>query len=449
MANDAHAMLVVGMDTKGVDVATRKVVTEFDAMRTKVLRTWDQMDARAEQSSKRMAAVSRGYDRAAVERMMPAGPSGGGYGVGASNKYRVGQIGMQLQDIGVQMQMGAKATTIILQQGTQIASLFGVRGAIYAGIGAMLIVYYDWISGEKQLAKQMEEGNALAKQRYDVVKAIKDTEEETEDILSGKDKQEQAIERGFQRKMHASDDIGVLPGKAGDDARKLIDKSQQAAVAWKDAKMAELETQRAHERWEKEGKEVDKIVKDKKAADLQAGRALDEHMHDLGEEFKKDQKYAQGVAKAGNEIAKAFEDAAQSARDLHQQSMDNLVGAQKDLKEHQAAYGDELHSRTFGHSDKDVRMQLRAEEHQKKAEARWEKRMNDTGGLIDVERDPLTGKVSRGTDPITGKRMSGDEARRRFREANAARKDRNKINAEISDENINKIVKQIKDLMAL
>jgi len=68
-------------------------------------------------------------------------------GVGAAGKQSVkglrlmrgglGQVGHQVQDIAVQLQMGQNAMLVFGQQGSQIASLFGARGAL---IGAVLAV---------------------------------------------------------------------------------------------------------------------------------------------------------------------------------------------------------------------------------------------------------------------------------------------------------------------
>lgn len=58
---------------------------------------------------------------------MMAGKGGGG----------MAQVGMQIQDIAVQMQMGTKAATIFAQQGSQMASAFGPAGV---AIGATIAV---------------------------------------------------------------------------------------------------------------------------------------------------------------------------------------------------------------------------------------------------------------------------------------------------------------------
>jgi hypothetical protein len=49
----------------------------------------------------------------------------------------LGQLGHQVQDVAVQLQMGQNAMLVFGQQGSQVASLFGPRGAL---IGAVLAV---------------------------------------------------------------------------------------------------------------------------------------------------------------------------------------------------------------------------------------------------------------------------------------------------------------------
>ena len=60
---------------------------------------------------------------------------------GQSGGSRAGGVALQVQDIAVQAQMGAAFTTILAQQGSQVASVFGPKGAIVGGliaIGAIL-----------------------------------------------------------------------------------------------------------------------------------------------------------------------------------------------------------------------------------------------------------------------------------------------------------------------
>jgi len=55
----------------------------------------------------------------------------------SGRSQKAGQVGLQVQDIAVQAQMGTAATTILAQQGSQILGAFGPTGAILGGILAI------------------------------------------------------------------------------------------------------------------------------------------------------------------------------------------------------------------------------------------------------------------------------------------------------------------------
>lgn len=61
---------------------------------------------------------------------------GAGAAFGGMGRYAQG-VGYQLQDIAVQAQMGTSAFTILGQQGSQIASLFGPGGAVFGAVLAI------------------------------------------------------------------------------------------------------------------------------------------------------------------------------------------------------------------------------------------------------------------------------------------------------------------------
>ena len=48
-----------------------------------------------------------------------------------------GQLGHQVQDVAVQLQMGQNPLMVLTQQGSQVASLFGPQGAIIGAVGAV------------------------------------------------------------------------------------------------------------------------------------------------------------------------------------------------------------------------------------------------------------------------------------------------------------------------
>lgn len=74
-----------------------------------------------------------------------AGAGGGArkFGGGSSGSWQLGQLSQQMQDVAIQAQMGTRATVILAQQGSQIASVFGAKGAIIGGGIAMAAVFAD------------------------------------------------------------------------------------------------------------------------------------------------------------------------------------------------------------------------------------------------------------------------------------------------------------------
>jgi hypothetical protein len=83
---------------------------------------------------------------------------------------RAGQVGMQVQDIAVQAQMGTSAVTILAQQGTQIASIFGPQGAIVGaliGVGAVAAkVFYDMAVAAAVTGEAMEDVGETIKEAF-------------------------------------------------------------------------------------------------------------------------------------------------------------------------------------------------------------------------------------------------------------------------------------------
>jgi len=98
---------------------------------------------------------------------------------------RAGAVGLQMQDIAVQAQMGTSAVTILAQQGTQIASIFGPQGAIIGaliGVGAVAgKVFYDMAVGAAVTGEAMEDMSDKLKDAFDD-KAKKSVENYTEKL---------------------------------------------------------------------------------------------------------------------------------------------------------------------------------------------------------------------------------------------------------------------------
>lgn len=96
------------------------------------------------------------------------------------SRAHVAQLGMQFQDIAVQLQGGQNPFFILAQQGSQIASIFGAKGAVVgailafagAGLGALMPALFDTKDATDKL------GDSLAK----LDKVVKITKESTYEL---------------------------------------------------------------------------------------------------------------------------------------------------------------------------------------------------------------------------------------------------------------------------
>lgn len=89
----------------------------------------------------------------------------------------LGQVGYQVQDIAVQLQMGQNAMLVFGQQGSQIASLFGPGGAIIGAllaVGAAVATYF---------MPGFNDANAAMKKTRDATDALIDSYDELTGIL--------------------------------------------------------------------------------------------------------------------------------------------------------------------------------------------------------------------------------------------------------------------------
>jgi len=69
----------------------------------------------------------------------------------------LGQVGHQLQDIVVQAQMGTNGFLILGQQGSQIASLFGTKGALYGAVLALGAAFATFIQASSKGADSLKD----------------------------------------------------------------------------------------------------------------------------------------------------------------------------------------------------------------------------------------------------------------------------------------------------
>lgn len=103
-----------------------------------------------------------------------------------------GQVGHQIQDIAVQLQMGQNALLVFGQQGSQIASLFGPGGAMIGAIlavgAALAMSFMPAMFGATEAMKDLEDQSKGLLDRFDEldgilrVAALKQAEERTKEL---------------------------------------------------------------------------------------------------------------------------------------------------------------------------------------------------------------------------------------------------------------------------
>jgi hypothetical protein len=81
-----------------------------------------------------------------------------------------GQLGLQIQDVAVQAQMGTNAVTILAQQGSQIAGIFGPGGAVAGALLAIAAVagkvFYDMAVASAVTGEAMEDMSEKLKDAF-------------------------------------------------------------------------------------------------------------------------------------------------------------------------------------------------------------------------------------------------------------------------------------------
>jgi len=128
MAAQYDISITAGIDPAGVKRGTKEMERD-----TKAFARGAEMEFRKVEKSQ--------------ARLMNQAQRGGRGGKGG---FALGQAAMQIQDISVQAQAGARATTIIAQQGSQIASAFGPIGMLVGAVIALGAALYDVASGAQE-----------------------------------------------------------------------------------------------------------------------------------------------------------------------------------------------------------------------------------------------------------------------------------------------------------
>lgn len=141
-------------------MAGEQAAVRISADGSKVLVTYDQIGKAAETAT---ARITRAGEAANSNTARVVSGLNNAF---ASARKNVSNLSFQLQDIAVQAQSGTSWSTILIQQGTQIASVFGPGGAVVGAVGAGLGLVAGFLlsagdEAETAKEKSYEFGDAL------------------------------------------------------------------------------------------------------------------------------------------------------------------------------------------------------------------------------------------------------------------------------------------------
>ena len=160
--------------TKRLKNATNKLVDEFHLEGMAVGKTADEikllkLEQMGATNAQIQAAKAAMLNRDAM--MKGAGSSKIFNGQMRLMRGGLGQVGHQIQDVAVQLQMGQNAMLVFGQQGGQIASLFGQRGAIIGAIlavgAALATTFASGMIGASKVVKELEDSTESLVDKYD------------------------------------------------------------------------------------------------------------------------------------------------------------------------------------------------------------------------------------------------------------------------------------------
>jgi hypothetical protein len=126
--------------TKRLEDATERLIKEVTLEGMAIGKTADEirlMKLEQDGATASQIAAARAAMTNRNELMKTGKQSGAFNGQMRLMRGGLGQVGHQVQDVAVQLQMGQNAMLVFGQQGSQVASLFGQRGAM---IGALIAV---------------------------------------------------------------------------------------------------------------------------------------------------------------------------------------------------------------------------------------------------------------------------------------------------------------------
>ena len=222
--------------TKKLEAATDRLVKEIQFEGMVIGKTADEIKLMKLQQDGATASQLQAAKAAMTNRneLMKTGKQSGAFN-GQMRLMRggLGQVGHQVQDVAVQLQMGQNAMLVFGQQGSQVASLFGQRGALLGAIvavGAAVATYM--MPNMKKLSDVMNDVKSETEglvDKFDTLSAslqavaIRQAEKQHEALALAISKQKEKIAAVIK----ANDDLKGRNASAKKDAGELTILNQE------------------------------------------------------------------------------------------------------------------------------------------------------------------------------------------------------------------------------
>ena len=456
----ADISLTAAVDASLFDAGLDKMKTAAAVKSRAMVSELDKIAAAEARISREAAKAARG----------PTGAVRGGAFGGRNAGYMGGQLAMQAQDVAVMAQMGMSTSRIIMQQGTQIASIFGPKGMIAGGLLAVGALVYDHMSGTadaaekaklytEQLALQKAHMREMAKEQRDI-DAMRAGD--TFEFLGNEPKlgefgggfapkrQAEMIRVTEQENVKRLELEHELQDKIYDIRLSKYSVEQQTELMGKATERSILKTERLQSQIVQRNK--DEVIAS--AAEVEAKRIATLREWETEQERLHYQEMGQEKEQA-DEFTRIFEaeDEANTVR-RENRIQAEIAGEARIAAARQrvAASGgmayDELKGSTFGKSSLDKQRERNVARRQERLERKWEAKMDKTGGLTGIQRG-MGGEIESGIDPMTGKRVPGWKARRNWEKAKLGKLAADTANAILAKESIDELVAAIADLLPM
>lgn len=144
------------------------------------------------------------------------------------NAMKVGGVSMQVADVAVQLQGGARAATVLAQQGSQIAQYFGPKGQILAAVIAIGTGIYSWASGAKAANEELKRTMGI----------LGDVQKRQSGSLAGATSDSRAAEVARMGGPRA--EVGLLKMAFDDDIKKMKEDFRKTPMHLRDFRQEEI-----------------------------------------------------------------------------------------------------------------------------------------------------------------------------------------------------------------